>query len=123
METFKNSKNVDVKFDTDKAQTVYINHPTASFGTFCFNSKGDLFLNSDWGFHGYAWRAFGTDFKGFLAGLNVDYLLDKFEYNINMSNRNKKPYKFNSFQREALTDLCQSFIDYLRKEKELLKVA
>jgi hypothetical protein len=63
----------------DSAVTIYINHPTASYGIFCYNTKGDLFLNSDWGFYGYTWRSFGgSSFEKFLAQTNADYLCGKF---------------------------------------------
>jgi len=71
----------EVKVNAHKAETVYISHPEASYGIFCYNSVGDLFLNSDWGFHGYAWRSYGDDFKKFLAQCGSDYILTKFEMN------------------------------------------
>jgi len=42
------------KLIIDEAKTIYIDVKDASFGIFCFNSKGDFFLNSDWGMYGYA---------------------------------------------------------------------
>lgn len=51
----------EVKIIKDSAATVYVKHPKASYAIFCYNSQGDLFMNSDWGFMGTAWRAFGDD--------------------------------------------------------------
>ena len=65
----------------DTAETFYINDPESTYGTFCFNTSGDLFLNSDYGYYCYSWRAFGTDFKKFLSGLNPEYVFDKFDTN------------------------------------------
>lgn len=38
--------NTEVKIIAEPAETVYINTPKDSYGIFCFNSSGDLFLNS-----------------------------------------------------------------------------
>lgn len=67
-----------MKTITLTAQTVRIEHPQASYGIFCFNSAGDLFLSSDWGFYAYSWRAFGDDFIDFLAYCNTEYIVGKF---------------------------------------------
>ena len=32
----------------DTAKTIQIDHPEASYGIFCFNTVGDLFITSDW---------------------------------------------------------------------------
>lgn len=70
-----------MKTEILSAKTVRIDHPEASYGIFCFNSAGDLFLNSDWGFYGYAWRAFGDDFHEFLQRANAEYIVGKFQIN------------------------------------------
>lgn len=67
-----------MKIERNTASTVRIDHPTASYAIFCFNEKGDLFVNSDWGFYGYAWRAFGDHFENFLSGTNAEYVVGKF---------------------------------------------
>jgi len=77
--------NTEVKVNQQTAETIYISHPEASYGIFCFNSVGDLFLNSDWGFYGFAWRAYGNDFKEFLSGLEPEYTVNKFEINFSLS--------------------------------------
>lgn len=61
------------------AETLRIDHPTASYGIFCFNSIGDLFLSSDWGFYAYNWRSFNGTFKEFLGSTNSDYIIGKFQ--------------------------------------------
>lgn len=81
----------EIRINACTAETLYISHPTASFGTFCFNSIGDLFLSSDWGFHCYAWRAFGDNFKLFLASCNEEYILGKFETNYTQQTKKKMP--------------------------------
>ena len=63
----------------------------ASYGVFCFNSMGDLFINSDWGFFGYSWRSFGTDFKKFLQTCNSEYLVGKFGINYREVSGKKLP--------------------------------
>jgi hypothetical protein len=59
----------------------YVRHPKYSYGIFCISPHGDLFLNSDWGFYGTSWRAFGDDFKKFITEANADYIFDKLECN------------------------------------------
>ena len=73
----------------DDAATIYIDHPEAGYGIFCFNSKGDLFLNSDWGFYGYSWRAFSDSFADFLRRSNAEYIVGKFAINHNQSRQLK----------------------------------
>lgn len=73
------------------AETVRIEHPESSYGVFCFNSMGDLFVNSDWGFFGYAWRAYSGTFKQFLAQTNSDYIVGKFEINYREVANKKMP--------------------------------
>ena len=96
----------------DKAETIYINHATASYGIFCYNSYGDLFLNSDWGFYGYAWRNFGTDFKEFLSGCNADYIIGKFAINWN---QNSKP-RFGGDREKNIKILVEEFLKELKME-------
>jgi len=72
-----------VQITKDKAETYHIDHPISSYGIFCFNNKGDLFLQSDWGLYGYSWRAFGKNFKEFIAQCEPDYILQKFFINFN----------------------------------------
>lgn len=101
----------------DMAETIRIDHPTSSYGIFCFNSLGDLFLNCDYGFYGYAWRAFGEDFRKFLAQTNADYIVNKFFINWNnewpkggkTAWRNRKPH---------LLNLVNSLIEELKKEAQ-----
>lgn len=103
---------VTFRFNKSNAQTVYIQHPNASYGIFCFNDVGDLFLNSDYGIYGFAWRSFGEDFREFLADLNVDYLIGKFEINyIEVSGKRKMP----EFRKEKVSILCQTFIEVLKQ--------
>ena len=95
--------------EPDSAHTVCIRTKDHSYGIFCFNSKGDLFVNSDWGFYGYAWRAFGSDFQSFLASTNAYYMVGKFEINYRETNNKKMP----AHRRKNVERLCAAFIDYL----------
>ncbi len=94
------------------AETVYINHPDASYGIFCYNTVGDLFINSDWGMFGYAWRSFGDDFKKFLAGTNSEYLVGKLSINYRDTTGKKLP----QHKEEKLTTLVNVFIAHLKSE-------
>lgn len=103
---------MEVTVKENSATTVYINHPTASYGIFCYNDIGDLFLNSDYGMFGYAWRSFGENFKEFLSQINTDYLMGKFEINY----RNTSGKKIPKYWRDNVETLCQSFIDTLKQQ-------
>lgn len=59
----------------DQAEQYYISLPGQSWATFVISEKGDLFINSDWGYWACCWRSFGTDFKKFLIDMNSDYLI------------------------------------------------
>jgi hypothetical protein len=83
----------EVKITKDAAETVRIDHPESNYGIFCFNSVGDLFLNSDYGAYCYAWRHYGTDrpFKDFLKQCNSEYVFGKFQSNHYYLNKKKLP--------------------------------
>jgi len=103
---------MEITFIKDSAETIYINHPNASYGIFCFNTKGDLFVNSDYGSYSYAWRSFKNDFKEFLSNINSDYMIGKFEINLRaMTNKGIPKY-----WKENLKILCDSFIDFLKED-------
>jgi hypothetical protein len=68
-----------LKIKNIPCQSIRIEHPESSYGIFCFNEAGDLFLSSDWGFYGYSWRSFGDNFAEFLADIGEDYVITKFE--------------------------------------------
>jgi len=105
-------ENTEIKINQHSAETIYINHPEASYAIFCFNSIGDLFVNSDYGFYGYAWRSYGDDFKTFLSGTNADYIIQKFENNY----RNTAGKKIPKYWSEHLKILVETFINQLKKE-------
>jgi len=92
------------------AQTIRVEHPEASYGIFCFNSAGDLFLSSDWGFYAYAWRAFGEDFGAFLASCNTEYIVGKFAITYAEVARKNLP-KLNT---QKLTQLVDAFREVLK---------
>jgi hypothetical protein len=68
-----------------------VEHPESSYGTFCYNEIGDLFLQSDWGFYGYSWRAFGDSFSEFLMDIDADYVVQKFENNQSITSKKRIP--------------------------------
>lgn len=101
-----------MKITTDSAKTVQVDHPEASYAIFCFNSIGDLFINSDWGFYAYSWRSFGQrTFEEFLSECNSDYLLKKLE--ITQSGNGGKIYQN---QKKNLVILIDEFINVLKEE-------
>lgn len=101
----------EVKVINEPAETVYISTPNDSYGIFCFNSKGDLFLNSDWGFYGYCWRAYGEDFKKFIAQCNSDYIADKFYINLE-GDKARKDYE--KFRKSHVKVLVSHLIQYCK---------
>jgi hypothetical protein len=103
---------MDITVHKNTAETIAIQHPDASYGIFCFNNVGDLFVNSDWGFYGFAWRSFGNNFKEFLASINPDYMVGKFEYNYQHVAQKKMP----ALYKKKLTVLATEFINQLKLE-------
>lgn len=106
--------NIRLKSAVITAETVYINHPEASYGIFCYNSVGDLFVNSDWGMYGYAWRSFGEDFKEFLATSNADYIVGKFAINHREVSGKKMPVH----REKNLMLLVAEFIRILKESRQ-----
>lgn len=97
------------------AETIHINHPEASYGIFCFNEQGDLFVNSDYGFYGFAWRSYGDrTFREFLCGVNPDYMADKFE--LNYITTTGKAKGISKYWKEKLVLLCELFIKTLNEQ-------
>lgn len=84
-----------------------------SWGTFIITEKGDLFINSDWGYWACNWRAFGIDFKEFLSKINSDYL---------MNNLIRQQVQFGGSKtitkrkQEAIVALFERFQQELKKE-------
>lgn len=101
--------------ETQKAESFYLRHPQFSWALICITEKGDLFINSDWGTFGTAWRSFGTDFKAFLISINTDYLIGNFETNINSTLRPSRPYRIRKQQAEAISELFKMFQQNLKE--------
>ena len=101
----------EVKLIKDNASTLYVSHPHASYGVFCFNSSGDLFLKSDWGTYGYAWRAYDDDFVKFIAQTNSDYIVGKFSINYTELTTKKLP----KFREEKIVLLREELIKYCKE--------
>jgi len=100
--------------ERQSAESFYLRHEKYSWALFCITEKGDLFINSDWGTFGTAWRSFGADFKEFLISINTDYLIGNLEQNINMSLRPSRPYRIKKAQAEAISELFKMFQDNLK---------
>lgn len=103
---------IEVTVKADNARTYYISHPDFHYGIFCFNDSGDLFLNSDWGMMGFAWRAYGKDFKEFLKGTNPEYIYGKFDTNSRYLYSKGLP----KHTEKPVTQLIKAFIDHLKSE-------
>jgi hypothetical protein len=63
------------KITKDPAYQYYIAVDGQDWATFTISMKGDFFINSGWGYWACNWRSFGTDFKGFLIRMDVQYLI------------------------------------------------
>ena len=100
----------EITIKIDSATTVYIHTKDFSYGIFCFNEKGDLFLNSDWGMYGFAWRSYGDDFKKFLSQTNADYIFDKFDTNTRCLFSKGLP----KHVRKPVVGLLNEFINHLK---------
>lgn len=114
MEETKTVIENEVRVSAEPAETVYISTKKYSYGIFCFNDSGDLFLNSDYGMYGFAWRHYGKEkpFKNFLANTNADYIFDKFDTNVRYLHSRGLP----KHVRGPVTGLIQALIDHLKKE-------
>ena len=96
----------------ETVETIHITDPVVSFARFCFNSSGDLFVSSDYGFYAYSWRSFGPDFKSFLAQSNVEYLLEKLEYTYRFATKKAIP----KYWKQNLRVLIEVFINHLKND-------
>lgn len=107
--------NTEVKLINEPAETVYINTPNDSYGIFCFNTRGDLFLNSDWGFYAFAWRSMGEgkSTKQFIASCNPEYIAMKFSMNISAT-KERKDYE--KYRMSHVIVLLQHLIDYCKQD-------
>lgn len=95
----------------NSAKTIYIDHPETSYGIFAYNSIGDLFLSSDWGFYGFSWRSYGDNFESFLKQCNADYITDKFATTWNQNSK----AQFNGRRAKSVHTLVEMFLVELRK--------
>lgn len=88
---------MSLKVKNIPCESIRIEHPESSYGIFCFNEAGDLFLSSDWGFYGYSWRSFGSEpFRDWLSDIGEDYVINKFEntvYNMGIKKGIPSPVK------------------------------
>lgn len=95
------------KITSGVAKIAWISHPTASYANFCYTEEGDLFINSDWWFFGYAWRSMGTrTFEEFMGQCNAYYVLGKLEINYRDTAKKKIPKHI----QENLLLLLEEFI-------------
>lgn len=104
----------DTTITTDYAETVTIRTKEHSYGIFCYNSKGDLFLSSDWGMYGYAWRSWGAgSFESFLKQVNPEYVFEKFDGNTRYLFKGGLP----KHVRPHVEALVKELISYLNSRK------
>ena len=68
----------------ESADSYFIRDEKHSYAQFFINGSGDLVMNSDWGYFTHSWRSFGNDFKDFIAHMDVEYMIGKFEINVRM---------------------------------------
>jgi hypothetical protein len=103
----------EVKVIPQAAEVVYISDPVHSYGIFCFNEQGDLFLNSDWGFYAFAWRSMGEGktTKQFIAGCNPEYIAMKFGMNI-IGMKDRKDYE--KYRMSHVIELLKHLIEYCK---------
>lgn len=94
------------------AKVVQVEHPEASYGIFCYNETGDLFINSDWGFYAYSWRSFGNDsFENFLKKCNNEYIIGKLQITLGYQS-----IKFNQKQKQMISLLIDEFLAVLKNK-------
>lgn len=103
-------KKIEVMVKRNTAETMYIRKDGASYGIFCYNEVGDLFLNSDWGMYSFAWRSFGASFKEFLKHADPEYIFDKFDTNSRYLYSKGLP----KHVRKPVIELLQEFQNALR---------
>lgn len=99
-----------LKITHSTAKTVQIESPEFSWGIFCYNKHGDLFLKSDWGDFAYSWRAFGDDFEAFLANADEHYIVQKLENNRFQESRKA----LSTRHQQALKGLVRAFCQTLK---------
>jgi hypothetical protein len=87
--------------------------PGESFTRITICESGDLFIDGDWGYYCYSWRAFGKSFKEFLSDLGPDYLIVKFESH-QLENGGKK--SINARAKQAITAHFKAFQEILKSE-------
>ena len=104
---------MNAKIIKESATTVYVHSEDTSYGIFCFNNSGDLFVNSDWGFYGYAWRHYSGSFIDFLSGCNAEYIVGKFEINYGQTNKSRMM----PIRKEKVTLLVKEFLLALKSHK------
>jgi hypothetical protein len=68
-----------MEFTKESCELYRISLDGHSWATFAITDKGDLFINSDWGYFACCWRAFGGTFKRFLIEISGDYLIRNLE--------------------------------------------
>ena len=84
-----------------------------SWASFIITDKGDLFINSDWGYWACNWRAFGPSFREFLSDMYPDYLMNNI-IRQQLTFGGKKTIQKRT--QEAIFALFRKFQDELKKE-------
>lgn len=102
------------------AETYLIRHNEYSWGIFFLNADGDLFIESDWGYWTFSWRAWGPNgFKAFLCGLDEEYFFGKLLVNHNQWGKQRA--KVGARTEKAVKMLFKCLQAELKKELEAAK--
>lgn len=105
---------MDYKLTKGTGETYLINHNQHSWGLFFINEHGDLFLESDWGYWTFSWRAFNGSFKGFLVRIDDDYFFGKLLINHNQWGKGRSKVQKNT--ENAVKGLFGSLKEILKSE-------
>lgn len=95
------------------SEQYHIELPGQSFTSITICELGDLFIDGDWGYYCYSWRAFGKSFKEFLSDLGIDYLIAKFESR-QIENGGKK--SINARSKQAIEAHFKAFQEIIKSE-------
>ena len=114
MDTQQVKEEVVYTFKKGAGETFTIRHRTESWAVFFINQDGDLFIESDWGYWTFSWRAFGGGFKQFLTQLEPEYFFDKLLFNHNQWGKGRN--KVHARAEKAIKTLFECFKKVLEKD-------
>jgi hypothetical protein len=70
-------KKMNAEFKYHAAVSITVRTKEASYGVFCFNEAGDLFINAECGFFYFTWKAYGQSFSKFLLDSKPESIVEK----------------------------------------------